>query len=250
MKRASLISFVRNRPLTDILIAGFGGVLAGAIGWLFFRHAFACLLFAPAGIALVPLVNSIMKRRRRSVEQLELSRFLQSLISAMYAGHSLESAFREIEKDMRRESWQESKRLLAAVTRLNQRVALGESIEKAFADVVRTWELEDMQVLADTLGVYRRSGGNLLLHLRRTAELLIEKIQTEQEIRVILARKQKEAIMMNAAPYAMVGLILIGSPDYAAPLYTGSGRIVMLAALMLIIGGHVWTYRMLKGVRM
>jgi len=250
MKLASLISCARNRSKTEYLVATFGCLLAAAIGWLFFRHPLACVLIAPAGSAIVPLVNSLMKRRRRSVEQLELSRFLQALISAMYAGHSLETAFREIEKDMRRESWQESKRLLAAITRLNQRVALGESIEKAFIDVVHTWELEDVQVLADTLGVYRRSGGNLLLHLRRTAELLIEKIQAEQEIQVILARKQMEAIMMNVAPYAMISLILIGSPDYAAPLFTGSGRIVMLVALMLIIGGHVWTYRMLKGVRM
>jgi tight adherence protein B len=250
MKLASLISSARDRPRTDMGIAILGCTLAGAIGWLFFRHALACVLLAPGGIAVVPLVKAIIKRRRRSVEQLELSRFLQSLISTMYAGHSLENAFREIEKEMRRESWQESKRLLEAVTRLNQRVALGESVERAFVDVVRAWQLEDMQVLADTLGVYRRSGGNLLLHLRRTAELLIRKIQAEQEIQVIVARKQMEALMMNLAPYAMIGLVLLGSPDYAAPLFSGGGRLVMLVALVLIIVGHVWTYRMLKGVRL
>lgn len=250
MKLASLISYARNRPMSDYGFAGLGCMLTTAIGWLFFRHAMACMLLAPAGIVSVPIVNAMMKRRRRSVEQLELSRFLQSLISSLYAGNSLETAFREIEKDMRRESWQESKRLLAAVTRLNQRVSLGESIERAFADVVRDWELEDMQVLADTLGVYRRSGGNLLLYLRRTAELLIEKMQAEQEIQVIVARKQMEAIMMNMAPYGMIGLVLLGSPAYAAPLFTSSGRIVMIMALILIIAGHIWTYRMLKGGRM
>jgi len=176
---------------------------------------------------------------------LEFSRMLQSLISAIHAGHSLESAFREIERDMRREAWHAANTLLDGLTRMNQRITLGESIEKALLDTAHDWELEDMKVFAETITVFRRNGGNLVLHLRRTAELIIGKIETEQDVQVILARKQMEAIMMNIAPYAMITLVIYGSPEYAEPLFSGYGRLVMTGALLLIMIGHLWTYRML-----
>lgn len=222
-----------------------GSMAAALIGWMFYRHITAVILLLPFGFICIPYVRAALARRRRALLQLDFSRFLQSLISALHAGHSLESAFREIEQDMRRESRSENNHLLPGLVKLNQRVALGESIDKALTEISREWELEDLHVFAESLAVFRRAGGNLLLHLRRTGELIIEKLETEREVQVILAQKQTEAFMMNLAPYMMIALILLSSPEYAEPLYSGIGRAVMTAALALIGTGHVWSLRML-----
>jgi len=234
----------RWSPMT-VCWAAFGCSLAAMVGWLFYRHPLPCILLMPAGLAFVPLMRSMADSRRKRLKMLEFSRMLQSLISALHAGHSLESAFREIERDMRRESWRSSNAVLDGLAKMNQRVALGEPIEKALMDAANSWELDDMKIFADTLAAFRRNGGNLLLHLRRTAELIISKMETEQDVQVILARKQTEAIMMNVAPYAMIALIVYGSPQYAEPLFTPPGRVVMSVALALNVIGHIWTYRML-----
>lgn len=223
-----------------------GSFLTGAIGWLFFRHLVAVLLMLPVGVVFVPLLQELLRERQQKIMRLDFSRFLQSLISALYAGHSLESAFREIERDMTDEARQGHHPLLDAVKQLNRRTALGESIDKTLPDVSSHLDLEELQLFAETLTVFRQNGGNVLLHLRRTADLLIEKMEAEQDVQVILAKKRVEAIMMNIAPYFMIGLVLIGSQDYAAPLYAGGGRIVMVSALLLILLGHVWTYHLLR----
>lgn len=230
---------------TTIWSAVLGMTVAAFLGWLFYREIFLSLVIMLAGLAFVPLVQKMIEGRQRRMKLLEFSRMLQSLISALHAGHSLESAFREIERDMKREAWQASNSLLPGLTRLNQRIALGESVEKVLIDTANDWDIEDMKVFAETLSVFRRNGGNLLLHLRRTAELIIGKIETEQDVQVILAKKRTEALMMNIAPYGMIALIIFGSPQYAEPLYSDIGRVIMSIALLLNVTGHVWTYRML-----
>lgn len=234
----------------DVVLAAGGGAAAYGIGWMFYQHPLIPLLLVPGGWFVVPLVRSVLERRRYALQQLEFSRFLQALISALYAGHSLESAFREIEGDLRREHVQERSGLLAMLTKVNQRVMLGEPLERALADTAELWVTEDWALFTETLAVYRRNGGNLLLHLRKTAELIAAKIQADQDVQVIMAQKQTEGIMMNLAPYAMVGLILIGSPEYAAPLYSGSGRLVITCALALILAGHIWTFFLLRRKRL
>ncbi len=247
----NFIRSLRKRGSKQTIVPAVCGCCAsGFVGWLFYQHMLGVLLLLPLGLILLPLWNALRHARKQRLLQLEFSRFLQSLISALYAGHSLESAFREIEQDMRREAWHESNLLLPQISKLNQLVALGEPVERALIDAAHEWELADMKAFAETLSVFRRSGGNLLLHLRRTAELIIDKIQAEQDLAVILAKKRLEAVMMNIAPYAMIALVIFGSPAYAEPLYVGRGRLVMSLALLFIIVGHVWSFWMLRRGKM
>jgi tight adherence protein B len=71
--------------------------------------------------------------------------------------------------------------------------------------------------------------------IRRTAAMIGEKIEIQQDIALLIAQKRFESRILSFAPLVIVALLSFSSPDYMLPLYEGYiGKTIMTLALLFL----------------
>jgi tight adherence protein B len=200
--------------------------------YLFYQHVTIALVGSLLSIFAIPLYRRYVNSRQQRELASQFQQLLYSLSSALAAGRSVENAFLLAEQDLRM-FYQSSKTLMIdAIHTINKRVKNGESIERSFLSFSNQSNLQDIQNFAEIFGVCKRSGGDLVEVIRRTANLIAEKMEVEQEILIMTAHKRFEARMMAVVPILLIALLAYSSPDYMSPLYTGIGRVLMTFVLL------------------
>lgn len=216
------------------LLAGAG---LFAVGHVFYDHPVIAMLFSLGGL-LAPAARR-RKRQRRQQEELkqQFKQALHSLATSLSAGRSVESAFQAAVADLRLIYADPEVRIIRELERINRRIANGDSVEIALLDFADRTNIEDIRQFAEVFAICKRTGGNLVEVMRRTSQMIGEKLEIEQEIAVQLAQKKFESRIMGVAPLAVVALLKWSSPDYMAPLYeTATGRVIMTVGLILLLG--------------
>ena len=215
-------------------------LLLYGVGYLFYKNiliAAGCSVFS---FYAIPLFNNYMQARRDRLMSEQFRYVLYSLSSLLAAGRSVENAFRLAENDLRTLYTASSLIVMPELVRVNGKVSNGETIEKALFEFGERTNQGDIKNFAEVFSICKRSGGDLIEVVRKTVNMIAEKMEIEQEIKVITAQKKFEAKAMAIVPIAIVALLAFSSPDYMEPLYVGVGRLIMTLALILFALCYYW----------
>jgi tight adherence protein B len=137
--------------------------------------------------------------------------------------------------------------MIRELDRINRRTENGEPIEKSLLDFGRRCGIPDIVQFADAFAVCKRTGGDLVEVMRKTSDIIGEKLEIEQDISVMIAQKRFEAKALGIIPFMIVGFLSFSSPDYMEPLYGGVGRLIMTAALAML-AFSLWLARKLMNI--
>lgn len=118
---------------------------------------------------------------------------------------------------------------------INHRLENGEPIENSLLAFSERAGLDDIENFTDVFITCKRTGGDLVEVIRKTSNTISNKIETKQEIAVLIAQKKLEANILSIAPFIIIALISISSPDYMQPLYQpGIGPVIMTVSLIIL----------------
>ncbi|MEB3102691.1 type II secretion system F family protein [Ferviditalea candida] len=228
-------------------IAAAGAALY-SIGYIFYQHP-----WVSAALAVLSLrYPEIRKRKLIEKQQKNLSRqfklALYSLSSALGAGHSVENAFRETVKDLKQLYAEAKIDMISELEIINHKVENGISVEKAVEDLSRRAGIEDIENFSDVFQTCKRTGGDLIEVMRRTSNIIGEKMEVEQEISVMIAQKRFESKALSFLPVGIIAFVSFSSPDYMAPLYQGIGPAIMTGCLLLLAAAY-WLNRRIMNIR-
>ena len=153
------------------------------------------------------------------------------MASGLNAGYSVENAFAVSLKEM--EEIHGSDSMIAQEIRLILRkVRLNLTFEEALGDFAKRSGLDDVKNFSDVFLAARKSGGELMKIIARTAEIIGEKIRIQEEILTATASRRMEQKIMSAIPILIVVYIELTSPGFFKILYsTMGGRILMTICL-------------------
>lgn len=221
---------VIERGIT-VLVAVIAAAGLYGLFYLFYRHELIALCGMPLAAFAVPMHRRYTAGKRKEELARQFRQLLHMLSSALAAGKAVENAFVEAERDLQLFFPAKRGSLTDEIALVNGRVKNGEPIEKALQAFSERVNMEDVRQFVEVFAICKRTGGDLVEVTRSTANLIAEKIEVEQEIRVMTAQKRFEARAMAVVPVALVALLAYSSPDYVAPLYEGIGRLIMTAAL-------------------
>ncbi|ULL15741.1 pilus assembly protein TadB [Paenibacillus sp. H1-7] len=224
-----------------ITSAAAGAVLLGMIGFIFYQNVFAVLVLACGGLYAPVLWKRELIRKRKTQLQLQFKQALSSLSSALGAGNSVETAFKEALNDLRLLYPDSDAFIIKELETVNRRIENGETIELALKDWSDRAEVEDIQQFTEVFMTCKRTGGNLVHVIRRTALIIQEKLDIQQDIHVMMSQKRFESKVLTFAPLVVVAVLNLSSPDYMEPLYQGSGLLTMTVALLVLIGCYAIT---------
>lgn len=236
-----------NLALSDkeIRIFAAGAACAGMVtGLLFYDSPAAGILLTAAMIFFFPLYKKSLIEKKRGHRLVQFRDLLYSVSSSIAAGRSMGQALEE-SVDFWKSTYGPEDYIMTELRLMTAQMRAGNEKD---IDVLKEFAARSgLEDAADFVAVYescRITGGNLPAAINRATNIIGDKITLERELKTLMAQKAFESRIVMAAPFAIVLLLKIISPEYLEPMTsTGEGRMVMTFALCLMAGAMVMMER-------
>lgn len=227
-------------------------MLTGYMGAFILIYLFyhSILLSVVAGIAGAVFYPGYQKKglagKRQWQLMVEFKDAMDSMVSALVAGYSMENAVSEAYKDLRL-MYENDTPMILELKNLRQKIRLQQPLDKLLLEFGRRSGVEDILTFAQIYATARRSGGNLVKVMKRTADNIGEKMEIQREIQTMIAGKRMEAFCMMLIPLFIILYMQLFSTGFLDPLYKGiAGRLFMSGALVVYIMAVLWSRSIMK----
>ncbi|ACX51916.1 Flp pilus assembly protein TadB-like protein [Ammonifex degensii KC4] len=195
------------------------------------------LLSAPGGFfAATALV------RRRAAARLALLRHqypmaLAALASAMQGGCSFYQALEQVTPTLR----PPMRDVFADVLRRVRTSTSPRAYEEAVLEVAKAAGFPDLNSLAMSVGLYQRTGGNLVEVLDHLVKCLYERESDRRYVAAVTAEARVTAAFLSALPFALMGVFRAVNPEFMRPVFhtLWGNALVVWVALMVLLGNAV-----------
>ncbi|MCZ8521510.1 MULTISPECIES: type II secretion system F family protein [Paenibacillus] len=222
-----------------------GAGLMCLVGFIFFKSPAAVFMLGAAGLYAPLLRHKQLIRGRKAQLKLQFKQMLAALSSSLGAGRSVESAFAEALQDLGLLYPDPETMIVKELRMILRRMENGETVESCLLNFSSRAHVDEISQFTEVFVTCKRTGGSLVQVIRRTALVIQDKLDIEQEIGVMLAQKRFESRVLSAAPVAFIGFLVWTTPDYMEPLYHGGGVLIMAAALLVLFGCYLLTQKIM-----
>ena len=126
-------------------------------------------------------------------------------------------------------------------------VRLGADLEDALDRTATRMRSKDLSWTVMAIRIQREVGGNLAEVLGRTVETMRERDQMRRQIKALSAEGRMSAWVLISLPVIVTLLMLLIRPQYLAPMaHNPIGITMLVAALILLLLGGAWVFRLVK----
>lgn len=227
------------------------GAMGGGIGFglfMLFYNSFIvggilAVLFA---VVFLQYYRRICVERRRWELTVQFKDAMESLVSALVAGYSLENAVIEARKDLEM-MYEPEAVIMQELEYMIGKIGLKVSVEALVQDLGKRSGVEDIITFGEILTTAKRTGGNIAQVMRRTAANITEKIEMKREMETLIAGKKMEARFMTAIPLLMIVYLRLFSPGFLDPLYHNvTGILAMTVAFVVYVIAFLWGQKIME----
>lgn len=205
-----------------LLTSGLFGLVFAGIAYIFYKEPLLALLCALLGL-LVPRFRKVwLITGRKAKLILQFKQALYCMSTSLTAGRSVENSFREAWKDLQLLYPDPNCLIVREFEIIVRRLDNGEPIEHAVADFAVRAQCDDITNFSDVFTTCKRTGGNLVEVIRRTAGIIGDKLDIEQDISVMVAQKNWNRVFFLPLPFVW-SLYSVSAPPTIWPRCT-AGR--------------------------
>lgn len=201
--------------------------------YLFYKSMWVLTLLLPCIIVYRRMHKKDMILKRKAVLSTQFKDMLESLVASLRAGYSIENALRECIEEISTLHGEDSPIYRELTVMLNQ-IGIGISAEEIFRDFADRTQVEDIETFASVFSIAKRSGGDMVEIIKKTADDISAKIDTKNEIEVIISSKKLEQNIMMIIPVGIILYIDLTSGGLLDPLY-GNIKGIMIMTVCLAI---------------
>ncbi|MCM3739536.1 type II secretion system F family protein [Oceanobacillus luteolus] len=213
-----------------------GAVLFG-IAYLFYDNFIVSSIVGLLGVFYPRMKKKSLNEKRKNELLLQFKEAISALSSSLAAGQSIENAFRDALKDLKLLYPNDDIHIIKEFNLINRRIENGETVERAIDDFAKRSDIEDIINFSNVFITCKRTGGDLVRVIKQTSDILSDKIEIQQEIRILVSQKKFESKIMAIAPIGIILMLRVSSPEFVAPLFDlgTPGPVVMTVALIFIV---------------
>lgn len=196
-----------------------------------------------AGKLFVPIrVKSIIEKRKKELNH-QFRDMLEALTTSLGAGKNVNDSFFGVYEDLKIQYEADAfilKELEVIISGIHNNVA----IEDVLEDFGIRSDNEDIQSFANVFKISYRKGGNIKDIIRNTHSILSDKMEISEDIETLVSSNKLEQNIMIVMPIALIGVIKMMSPEFAANFVTPTGIIsttisIVIFAVAYFIGKAV-----------
>lgn len=187
---------------------------------------------ASVGVAVLPLIFLVYKRKRRIkvlVEQ--LPDVFELMCQALRAGHSLASSIQLVSEQM-------PDPIAGEFAHVFHEQNLGLKIEDALLNMANRVDQMDVRFFVTAVLIQRQTGGDLSEVLDKIGKVIRERIQLFGAVRALTAEGRLSGLVLLLLPVLVFFVSLSVNPDYARMLIdTADGRLMLGIAVAMDLMG-------------
>lgn len=192
--------------------------MAAAAARLFYQSWTAAVILSPLAVPYCMYRVRGEREKKKRILSGQFREMLECVNNALRAGDSPENAFREGYTEMVYEYGE-----YAPITREMSRLVGGLDnripLEKLLEELARRAGTEEIREFAEVFRIAKRGGGSMTEILSRTALLIEERLDVENEISIMLGNRILEQRIMDITPFMIIFYIGLTSPGFFNVLY-------------------------------
>lgn len=220
------------------ILTGLG--MLGVTAWLFYDSLWVMILMLP----YLPFYLEKLSHEKSIKREIKTARQfkdgMMAISAALAVGYSVENSFREATGAL--ENLYGKEEIMTLEFReITRKINLNENVEDALESMALRLGLEDAVYFAEVFRFAKRSGGNLMEIIRKTARNISDKMEVKEEIQVLISGKQMEQKVMNVMPFAIIAYLRVGAYEFIAPIY---GNVPGMVAMSLCLAGYLAAKKM------
>lgn len=190
-----------------------------------------------AGKLFLPIrQQQILESRKRKLKS-QFRDMLEALSTSLGSGKNVPESFRNAYSDLQNQ-YEEGTFILQELKTINSGVVNGINIEELIADFGKRSGCPDIEDFAGVFEVGYRRGGNIRNTIRKTCQILGEKMEVAQEIETTVTGSKNQQYIMLVMPIVLVGMIKMSSAEFAENFTTTTGIIATTVAVVMFIASY------------
>lgn len=200
---------------------------------LFYQNAIYALACASFSMLFENVYANLLGKKRREKLLDGFRDALYVMSGAVAAGHQMPLAISNaaeqsaVTDGMRSDIYLELKHICEMYEQNHSR------IEDLLLDFAKRSNLEEISQFAAAYEICRKNGGDVESVCLRSADLLIDKIEFQNESNALVSEKKLDIALLTAMPVLMIAFLNAVSPGYLAPLYGNPQGITIMTAGLL-----------------
>lgn len=187
-----------------------------------------------AGRLFIPLrVKAIIAKRKNELKR-QFRDMLEALTTSLGAGKNVNDAFFSVYEDMKVQYDSDAyiiKELEILLSGIRNNVAP----EIILGDFGKRSGIDDIKSFANVFKICYRKGGNIKDVIRNTHSILSDKMEIAEEIETIVTSTKTEQNIMLVMPIALIAIIKMMSPEFAANFVTPTGIISTTISIVIFV---------------
>ncbi len=192
-------------------------------------------LLIGAAAASIPWIYVLRARARRfATFELRLPEALDLVVSALRAGHGLNSAIGTVAKEVTGPVGREFRQCFDEMN-------FGLELREAMTNLAARVPIQDVKIIVTAILVQKESGGNLAEVLDNVAKIIRERFRLKREILTRTAQGRLTGWILAGLPPVLGGLLYFANPGHMSLLWTHPTGVKLLYAgtAMTLIGGLI-----------
>ncbi len=187
-----------------------------------------------AGKLYLPMrVKTIVAKRKKELNH-QFRDMLESLTTSLGAGKNVNDSFFSVYEDLKIQYDSDAyilKELEVIIAGIHNNIA----IEDVLYDFGKRSDNDDIQSFANVFKISYRKGGNIKDIIRNTHGILSDKMDISEDIETLVTSNKLEQNIMIVMPVALIGVIKMMSPEFAANFVTPSGIISTTISIVIFV---------------
>ena len=214
----------------------------------FATHISNAVVFFAAGLLaarfFVPVIRTTLKKKRDKTLRKQFMDLLESLSMSLSAGNTVNDAFFNAKKDMLNQ-YALTDLIVRELTEILLGLENGKTLEEMISAFGKRSGNEDIENFSNVISNCYRLGGDFKSVVRRTRDIIRDKIAVSDEIETKLASNKLQYNAMCVMPLFLVAMLKAASADFAANLASAVGVVVTTFALGIFAAAYFWGRKIL-----
>lgn len=216
------------------------------ISFLFYDSIYGFFIVMPMLIFDYKSMKKEKLKLQKRKLTLQFKDMMETLVTSLNAGYSLEHAFSEAKKDLSL-IYEKGEYIFLELEVILSGLKVNIPLEKLLIDLGKRSDIEDIDNFAKVVIAAKRSGGNLIRIIQKTVNSISDKIRVEEEIETLITAKKLEQKIMLLMPYGILLYLRLTTSDFLNPLYHNViGVFVMTIFLGLIYIADFWAKKIME----
>lgn len=175
---------------------------------------------------------STRKNKRTESFNNQLPEICRTMSNGIKAGQTIPQAIEMVAHSVKAPNGPEFQRF-------NQRIKLGDSVEKVFNEFREHVPSNDVSIFVSTILIQQKVGGNLSQVLSNMAETLEERSRVHKEISTVTAESRSIAYILVIMPFLMALMMNLFIKGFLNVLFTPFGLILFVIFTAIVLCGFV-----------